>query len=152
MIRRVLIISLLAAGFAGAQDAAPVAADAKKVEEPRARLAEIELNLDGTEDPHAQNPFGGTKLNYYGFLRFVRKAAKDPELDAIILKPKTYGVGIPRLLEVRNALMTLRQSGKKVFFQSQLCYIKTIRTHLILLPKLNSACRQRQNGDLRFSI
>ncbi len=122
-IRKTLLGLCLLAPYGVAQDAPPAkpAADVPtkvapaKTEQPQARIAEITVSIDGTEDPAASNPFGKTKLNYHGFLKFVEDAAADPKLDAILLTPKTYGVGWARLLEVRTALSKLRKSGKKVF-------------------------------------
>jgi len=81
-----------------------------------ARIAEIEVRLDAAEDPPAVLPFGPHRLNHLGFLRLIRRAAKDKNLDAVLLKVKRYRVGWARLLEVRKALRELRRSGKKVFF------------------------------------
>jgi len=116
---RALLVFLLTAAAAVAQDPTPAKADApvakKKQPEAIARIAEIEIKLSPSEDPFASNPFGPQQLNHYGFLQFVKRAARDPNLDGIILKPKSYGVGYARLFEVRDALKRLRRSGKKVF-------------------------------------
>jgi protease-4 len=80
-----------------------------------ARIEEVKVKIDGTEDPHAALPFGPRKLNYFGFLRYIREVAHDPEVDAVLLELKGQSVGWSRLLEVRQALKQLRQSGKKVF-------------------------------------
>ncbi len=105
-----LIALVLLAPMAAAKDEVPEAPTKAK-----AYIAEIELKLDGSEDPYGDMPFMPQRLNYYGFLRFVRKAAADPELDAIILRPKSVGVGFARMFEVRDALKSLRAAGKKVF-------------------------------------
>jgi len=80
-----------------------------------ARIEEVSVKIDGTEDPLPSMPFGARKLNYFGFLRYVREVAHDPEVDAVLLELKGVGVGWSRLIEVRQALKQLRQSGKKVF-------------------------------------
>jgi protease-4 len=114
--KRLLILALLLAPVATAQDAA---APAKKPQSKAARVAEIKLNIAGTEDPHAANPFGPTKLNYRGLLDLIERASKDPQLDAVVLKPGAYGVGYARLLEIREALKALKRNGKKVFFYAE---------------------------------
>ena len=87
-----------------------------KAEKPAiARIEEIKVKIDGTEDPYPAMPFGPRKLNYFGFLRYIREIAHDPDVDAVLLDMKGYSVGWSRLLEVRQALKQLRQSGKKVF-------------------------------------
>jgi protease-4 len=109
---------LVLASLALAQEgAATEEGKAKPKAEKRAiaRIEEIKVKIDGTEDPHPALPFGPKKLNYFGFLRYVREIARDPDVDAVLLEMKGVGVGWSRLLEVRQALKQLRQSGKKVF-------------------------------------
>ena len=84
-----------------------------------ARVATIELRLDGTEDPHAAMPFVDAKLNLRGFMKLVDRIAQDPTCNAVVLEPKGYGVGWARLLEVREGLKTLRRAGKKVFIYKE---------------------------------
>ena len=116
--RRLIALLMLIAASAVAQDKAveaKVPAAEKKPAEPSARIEEIKVVIDGTEDPLPVIPFGPKKLNYYGFLQYVKEIARDPEVDAVLLNLKGYSVGWSRLLEVRGALKSLRQSGKKVF-------------------------------------
>ncbi len=80
-----------------------------------ARIAEITLSINGSEDPAPAMPIGKQPQNYYAMLTNLRRAAADPELDAVLLKLGDYGVGWARLLEVRDVLKGLRRSGKKVF-------------------------------------
>ncbi len=108
--KRTLLALLILMPFVGAQE---------KPAKPEARIAEIKLDLGGTEDPHAANPFGPRKKNYLGFLRLIERASKDAKLDAVLLKPGSYGVGWARLLEVRQALEGLKRAGKKVFFYGE---------------------------------
>jgi len=112
-VRSLLLLAALVPAAAAQDSRAAGKAEGKAVE--KARIAEIEVVLEATEDPHNQLPFLPPRRNYYGFLRFIRKAAADPELDAVILKPKKFAVGFARMLEVRDALKALRASGKKVF-------------------------------------
>ncbi len=94
----------------------PLLADeAEKAKAAHARIAEITLSIDGSEDPAPAMPIGKQPQNYYAVLTNLRRAAADPELDAVLLKLGDYGVGWARLLEVRDALKGLRRSGKKVF-------------------------------------
>jgi len=109
---------LVLASLALAQEgAATEEAKAKPKAEKRAtaRIEEVKVKIDGTEDPHPAMPFGPKKLNYFGFLRYVREIAHDPDVDAVLLEMEGYSVGWSRLLEVRQALKQLRDSGKKVF-------------------------------------
>lgn len=52
---------------------------------------------------------------YLRFLRFLERAAKDPELQGLVLKVEGAGVGLARADEVRAAIGKLRAAGKKVF-------------------------------------
>ena len=80
-----------------------------------ARIEEVKLRLEGSEDPFPAMPFGRPRLNHYAFLKYLRDVAADPEIDGVTLKLGDYGVGWARLLEIRDALKGLRQAGKKVF-------------------------------------
>ncbi|MEW5741827.1 MAG: signal peptide peptidase SppA [Myxococcota bacterium] len=52
---------------------------------------------------------------YLRLLRFFERAAKDPELAAVVLKVEGAGLGLARADEVRTAIVKLRGAGKKVF-------------------------------------
>ncbi len=108
-----------------------------------ARIAEIKLDLGGTEDPHAANPFGADKRNYLGLLQLIERAAKDPNLDAVLLKPGSYGVGWARLLEVRESLKRLRRSGKKVFF-----YAESLSTPDLILASVADRVSMPESGSV----
>ncbi len=86
---------------------------------PQALIAEISVKLSAAEDPFAANPFGRQQLNYLAFLNEIRRAARDPELAGVILKLDGVQVGWARLMEVRDALLELRKSGKKVFIYKE---------------------------------
>lgn len=49
------------------------------------------------------------------FLRFMERAASDPELEGVVLKVEGAGVGLARADEVRSAIVKLRAAGKKVY-------------------------------------
>lgn len=106
-----------------------------------ARIEEVKVKVDGTEDPHAALPFGPKKLNYFGFLRYVREIAHDPDVDAVLLEMKDYSVGWSRLLEVRQALKQLRQSGKKVFV-----YKETLTTPDLVLASVADRISVPESG------
>jgi protease-4 len=117
MYRTAFALLVLASLALAQEGAATEKAKAKPKPDKRAiaRIEEVKLKIDGTEDPLPALPFGPRKLNYYGFLRYVKEIAHDSEVDAVLLEIKGYSVGWSRLLEVRQALGELRKSGKKVF-------------------------------------
>ncbi|MHC4954056.1 MAG: signal peptide peptidase SppA [Planctomycetota bacterium] len=95
-------------------------APAKKPEAANeALIAEIKVKIANSEDPFAEMPFGPSRLNYLGFLNEVREAARDPEIDGVVLKLDSYQVGWARVVELRDALLELRKSGKKVFLYKE---------------------------------
>ncbi|MHC4547551.1 MAG: signal peptide peptidase SppA [Planctomycetota bacterium] len=115
------VCTLLLLAMVGlAQEGAPPQ-QKEKAEKAReiARIEEVLIKVDGTEDPYPAFPFGPKRLNYHAFLNYIREVARDPEVDAVLLDMKRYTVGWSRLLEVRNALKQLRQSGKKVFIYKE---------------------------------
>lgn len=52
---------------------------------------------------------------YVRFLRFLDRAAKDPELVGVVIKIEGAGVGLARADEVRAGIERLRAAGKKVY-------------------------------------
>ncbi len=134
-----LLLAGLIAGAAAAQDgAAPatdeskpagVTADPKpKADENVAKVAEIRLAFDSSDDPTGPNPFSAHKPNLREFFKNLEQAARDPEVAAIELKPMHYNVGTARLLEIREKLEELRRAGKKIFF-----YRETLSTADLVL-------------------
>ncbi len=135
---------LVLASLALAQEgAATEEAKAKPKAEKRAiaRIEEVKVKIDGTEDPHPALPFGPKKLNYFGFLRYVKEIARDPDVDAVLLEMKGYSVGWSRLLEVRGALQQLRRSGKKVFV-----YKETLTTPDLVLASVADRISVPESG------
>lgn len=100
--------------FAGDGEAAPKE-PAKEDRSTQARIEEVKVHPEGSEDPFPAMPFGKPRLNHLAFLKYLREVASDPDVDAITLKLGDYGVGWARLLELREALKAVRQAGKKVF-------------------------------------
>jgi protease-4 len=52
---------------------------------------------------------------YLRFLRYLERAAQDPELSGVVLKIEGSSLGLARADEVRTAVLKLRAAGKKVF-------------------------------------
>ncbi len=52
---------------------------------------------------------------YLRLLRFLDRAAHDPELAGLVLKVEGSGLGLSRSDEVREAIVKLRAAGKKVY-------------------------------------
>ncbi len=103
-----LTLLLLPAALVRAEEEAAKSAET-------AAIAEITLEIADAEDPPSDFPFGPKSRNLRELLATVRRAAADPKVDAVLFRPKSYGVGWARLLEVRDGLKALRASGKKVF-------------------------------------
>lgn len=84
---------------------------------PSKKLAVISIGDIGSE--------GGTTIGsllgvasedrYLRFLRFLDRAARDPELAGVLIKIEGAGVGLARADEVRAAIEQLRAAGKKTF-------------------------------------
>ncbi len=84
---------------------------------PSKKLAVISVGDIGAE--------GGTTIGsllglasedrYLRFLRFLDRAARDPDLVGVLIKIEGAGVGMARADEVRAAIERLRKAGKKTF-------------------------------------
>lgn len=57
----------------------------------------------------------GAEDRYLRLLRFFERAARDPELAAVVLKVEGASVGLARADELRSAIVKLRAAGKKVY-------------------------------------
>jgi protease-4 len=114
---RIQAALLLMAALAFAQEAPKADAKAKAQTKPEevARIAELELKIGSSEDPHAAMPFGPSPKNFRAYLKLIERAAHDEKLDGVILKPGSYALGMARMFELRDALKALRRNGKKVF-------------------------------------
>ncbi len=84
---------------------------------PERKLAVVSLgDLGGNPVTTLGSFFGVTgEDRYLRLLRFLNLAAKDSELEGLVLKVEEAGVGLARADEIREAIATLRASGKKVF-------------------------------------
>jgi protease-4 len=104
-----VLFPVVPASFAGDDTETPADRAAE------ARILEVKIRLEDSEDPFPAMPIGRPRLNHRSFLDYLRQVAADPDVDAITLDLDRYGVGWARLLEVRDALQNVRRSGKKVF-------------------------------------
>jgi protease-4 len=120
---RALFALLLTPALLFAQDVAPATAEIKKPKkqntEQTAWIAEFELKLAADEDPFSDMPFGPQRMNFLGYLSDIRKAAKDSEIDGVLIKLTSTPLGWARMMELREALLELRKSGKKVFLYKE---------------------------------
>lgn len=84
---------------------------------PQRKIAVIGLGgLGSSGDLTLGSVLGVTEEDrYLRFVRFLERAAKDPELDGLILKVEGAGVGLARAEEVRAGIQKLRAAGKKVY-------------------------------------
>lgn len=57
----------------------------------------------------------GAEDRYLRLLRFLERAAQDPELASVVLKVEGASVGLARADELRSAIVKLRAAGKKVY-------------------------------------
>jgi protease-4 len=56
-----------------------------------------------------------TEDRYLRLLRFLDRAAQDPELAGLVIKVEGTGLGLARADELRSAIVRLRTAGKKVY-------------------------------------
>ncbi|MBL8912883.1 MAG: signal peptide peptidase SppA [Archangium sp.] len=99
------------------QFAARFSLDKEKSVIPQRKIAVIGLGGLGSSGGLSLGSILGVadEDRYLRFLRFLDRAAKDPELEGVILKVEGADVGLARADEVRTAIMKLRAAGKKVY-------------------------------------
>ncbi len=99
------------------QFAARVSIDASDTIVPQQKIAVVSLSdLGGSSSGTLGSLLGiAGEDRYLRFLRFLERAAMDPELKALVLKVEGAGIGLSRADEVRTAILKLRAAGKKVY-------------------------------------
>ncbi len=137
-----VLFLVLPVAFAGDE---PKEAPKKEDRSAQARIAEVKVDLEGSEDPFPAMPFGKPRLNHYAFLKYLRDVAADPDVDAITLKLGDYGVGWARLLEIREALKAVRQAGKKVFV-----FKESLSTPDLVLASVADRISVPESGDVEL--
>lgn len=147
--RRILPLFLLATALGivplARADEEPAKPDAKEPskETPPAKVVQLELKLHSVEDPAPAMPFVDAPYNFREFMALVRQAASDKEVDGVLLKPGPYEVGFARLLEMREALLRLRASGKKVFV-----YMESLTTPDLVLASVADRISMPESGTV----
>jgi protease-4 len=84
---------------------------------PERKLAVVSLADVGTDGGLTLGSLLGVteEDKYLRLLRFLERAARDPELAGVVLKVEGSGLGLSRSDEVREAISRLRAAGKKVY-------------------------------------
>jgi protease IV len=84
---------------------------------PVKKLAIISIGDIGSEGGSTIGSLLGiaSEDRYLRFLRFLDRAARDPDLAGVLIKIEGAGVGLARADEVRAAIERLRSAGKKVY-------------------------------------
>lgn len=99
------------------QFAGRVSMDKEKTLIPQRKIAVVGLGGIGSNDGLTLGAVLGVteEDKFLRFLRFLERAARDPELEGVIFKVEGAGVGLARAEEVRSGIMKLRAAGKKVY-------------------------------------
>lgn len=84
---------------------------------PAKKLAVVSVNDIGAEGGSTIGSLLGvaSEDRYIRFLRFLDRAAKDPDLAGVLIKIEGAGVGLARADEVRAGIERLRAAGKKAY-------------------------------------
>lgn len=77
-------------------------------------VAHIRLTGDLDEAPVADSPLGGAE-NLRSTLERIRKAARDPKIQALYLEIGDLSIGFGKLAEIQRAIADFRKSGKKAY-------------------------------------
>lgn len=91
-------------------------AEDKKVEKKTVSLAHIKLSGSLEEAPPSTDPlFGSLKEHFKSKLDRIRKARKDPNVQALYLQFDGLSIGWGKLDELSRVIGAVRKSGKKVY-------------------------------------
>jgi len=137
------LLLLVLPSFAGDEEKEAPNQQEKKPTEEKAWIEEVSVKPEESEDPFPAMPFGKPRLNHYAFLNYLREIAADPNIDAVTLKLGDYGVGWARLLEIRDALKSLRRAGKKVFV-----FKESLRTPDLVLASVADRISVPESGSI----
>ncbi|MCU0795604.1 MAG: signal peptide peptidase SppA [Akkermansiaceae bacterium] len=82
-------------------------------------------------------------LTFHDISTSLAKAAKDPELRAVVVDADDAGLGLPQILEVRRHLLALRKAGKDVWvysdhFNPKSALLGSAANHFMLMPEADS--------------
>ncbi len=110
-------VSYASSGGVNLQFAGRISVDAHDSIVPERKVAVLSLGeLGGNAGSTLGSLLGiAEEDKFLRLLRFFERAAKDPELEALVLKVEGADIGLARADEVRSAIVKLRKAGKKVF-------------------------------------
>ncbi|MFP4057245.1 MAG: signal peptide peptidase SppA [Candidatus Brocadiia bacterium] len=120
-VRRLAAVSALALGLFGLflVAAAPPADDGEKAkDEGRPHVLELTVEGDVPEQRRTDMPFGPRQHLLRDYTATLRKAAEDPEIEAVILRLRHPQVGFAKVQELADAIREVKEQGKKVY-----CYV-----------------------------
>ncbi|HEX5010586.1 MAG TPA: signal peptide peptidase SppA [Planctomycetota bacterium] len=116
-----MLRSLRAVPFALALLAAPaLAGDGTQSAPAKAKVVQIVISSDVSEDPPPQTPFGPQSRNFREKLERLRELAHDPAVAGVRLKIKG-GPDFAHSIDLLDELRALKASGKKV-----VCYAEDL--------------------------
>jgi len=94
------------------------AAKGKAAADKKVKVVELRLQGDIGEQRSMESPFGQRTPLLRDFTASIRKAAKDADVAAILLRLNHPALGLAKLQELMDAIHELQASGKKVY-----CYL-----------------------------
>ena len=109
-----LLMALLAAPAAVAQEAEADEATASEAKLEKARLAYIPLSGSPSEGESMGGLFAELSPSLASVIRRIEKAGDDDEIHGLVLDMKGLGVGYGQIHELHGAIERYRESGKKV--------------------------------------
>ena len=101
-----LVPIVVSAGEAGA-------AKGKAAADKKVKVVELRLQGDIGEQRAMESPFGQRTPLLRDFTGSIRKAAKDADVAAILLRLNHPALGLAKLQELMDAIRELQASGKK---------------------------------------
>jgi protease IV len=118
------------------------------------KVASIKLKGGLAEGNSAGSPFGGDLNSLNDILRRLGQAQRDKEIHAVILEIRELAVGRGKLNEIRSAIRTLRDSGKRVTASLEMAttpdYLVACACDQIIMPESGDLVLPGIRAELTF--
>ncbi|MEM9353832.1 MAG: signal peptide peptidase SppA [Planctomycetota bacterium] len=156
-----MVMALQAAAIAYAKDSSSkkparsdAAAEEKKAEPKKVRLAHISIEGAMPESPGQMSLFGDLGVDLRKQVARIDKAAGDKNIAGIILEIKPSAIGWGKLNELREAVARAQSAGKKVYGVAEMAmapqYLLAVACDEVVMPESGMILIPGLHGEFAY--